>query len=93
MTRLMILSFALATSLAANAAQAATAAIKYHDLDLSTESGKAQLDLRIDRAARKICRDQQRTGTRIPSSESRETMMQCKAEVRAEVLAKLPRQA
>lgn len=61
MNRLSPLAFAAAvvatgvTIMAGSPGQAATAHVRYGDLDLSTASGRAALDGRIDRAARTTC--------------------------------------
>lgn len=56
----------------AAATESASVAVPYRDLDLASEAGQAELDRRIDRAARHVCGlDQQRTGTRLRASESR----------------------
>lgn len=61
MNRLSPFAFAaamVATSvsvMASSQAQAATAHVRYGDLDLATASGRATLDGRIDRAARAVC--------------------------------------
>jgi len=61
MNRLSPLAFAAAivatgvTVMAGSPGQAATAHVRYSDLDLSTVSGRATLDSRIDRAARSTC--------------------------------------
>jgi len=61
MNRLSPIAFAAAilaiglTVMAGSPGQAATAHVRYGDLDLSTASGRATLDSRIDRAARATC--------------------------------------
>ena len=61
MNRLSPLAFAAAifatgvTVMAGSPGQAATAHVRYGDLDLSTVSGRATLDSRINRAARTTC--------------------------------------
>lgn len=71
----MLTAFAL--SAAAVPAAAADPEIRsqtvfYGDLDLASDAGVAELDRRIDRAARNVCGfDNQRTGTRIRSAEMR----------------------
>lgn len=63
-----------------------TAALQYNDLDLSTEAGKAELSKRIDVAARKACRTQPSTGSRIQSNDG---MDECMANVRQQVEKRL----
>ena len=61
MTRLSPFAFAAAIAatgisvLASSPVHAATAHVRYGDLDLSTASGRATLDSRINRAARTVC--------------------------------------
>jgi UrcA family protein len=45
--------------------------VRYADLDLSTEAGQKTLESRIDAAAKKYCGvGEQRTGTRMKSSQA-----------------------
>ena len=61
MNRLSPLAFAVAifatgvSVMASSPAEAATARVRYGDLDLTTASGRATLDSRISRAARSTC--------------------------------------
>ena len=61
MNRLSPLAFAAAmiatsvTVMASSQAQAATAHVRYGDLDLATAAGRATLDSRISHAARATC--------------------------------------
>lgn len=68
-------AFALATPIAASAADEAetqTVGVTYKDLDLTSEAGKAELERRLDNAARNVCgMSEKRTGTRISSREAR----------------------
>ena len=77
---------AAAASFAPVAAAGETAALDYSDLDLSTEAGKAELAKRIDVTARKACRTQPTTGTRI---ESKNGLDACMADVRRQVETRL----
>lgn len=70
----------------APAAFAATAQLRVDDIDLTTEAGKATLSARIDEAARRACRTQAHTGTRIAS---RQGLDACMAEVRRQVETRL----
>lgn len=67
-----------------------TAALRYSDLDLSTEAGKAELSKRIDEVARKACSRGPSTGTRIESQEGKK---ECMADVRRQVEARLATKA
>ena len=92
----MIRTFTLALALAGTLAAGSTAAmakqadqsseVRFGDLDLSTASGKAALDRRIDAAAKKLCGDGKRTGSNIPDHS---WLRSCKAQVHNQVTAKL----
>ncbi|GEM_PF-547663 len=60
------------------------ARIPFSDLNLSTTRGADVLDVRIDQAARDLCRDARRPGGRISDR------AWCQAAVRAEVMRQLP---
>ena len=71
-----------ASAASATQAEQRSAAIVYSDLDLSTEEGIAELDRRIDRAAREVCSMHgQQTGTRIASREARTCVLEAKREL------------
>lgn len=56
--------------------------VAYADLDLSTDKGRAELDNRLEDAARKVCHmDERYVGSRITSREARE----CYRETRAQL--------
>ena len=73
-------SFALALATVVLAVPAAAAedqpprvAVHYDDLDLTSEAGQKQLDLRLERAAREVCGvDKTVIGTHLRSTHSRE---------------------
>ena len=75
-----IQSFALALATAVLAVPAAAAedqpprvAVHYANLDLTSEAGQKQLDLRLERAAREVCGvDKTVIGTHLRSTHSRE---------------------
>lgn len=76
---LVVLAAVAAFGATAAPAYADTLSIPYRDLDLSTAEGQKALDRRIDGAVREFCAlDQQLTGTRIATRESRK----CYAETR-----------
>jgi UrcA family protein len=77
---------AAAVSFAPVAIAGETAALEYNDLDLSTDAGKAELSKRIDVTARKACRAQPSTGSRIQSNEG---LDECMANVRKQVETRL----
>ena len=75
----------IATPIAASAATSGeqrTTGVTYSDLDLSTEQGRAELDRRIDNAARQVCgMDDAVLGTRLPGRQER----QCYREAREQL--------
>lgn len=90
MIRLAILPLVLGIGLVATSAQAGSALVRVDDLDLASEAGKASLDKRIEQAASRMCRDQMRTGTRIPARTDSSEMRACRDAVRDEVMSQLP---
>jgi UrcA family protein len=85
MTRFFASTIAL-TLLGVGAAQAGTAQVRYADLDLRSPAGQAELDRRIESAARRAC-EFAPVATRISD---RDEENRCKAAVRAQVIAALP---
>jgi UrcA family protein len=82
-----LFTIALALTLASPAfAQEAT--VRYADLDLSSTAGQAELERRIENAARQVCRSEPITGTRIID---RDEEQRCKDDVRTQITARLPR--
>lgn len=80
-------SAALAAALLAVPALAQESArLTYTDLDLSTAAGAAELDARIETAARTVCRDNRLTGTRLVDP-------QCLEDARAAYRERLPQEA
>lgn len=70
----------------ATAAQATGVALRYNDLDLSTDAGRAELDRRIDRVMRQACPAETITGSRIAVESAR---AECIAAVRRQIDVKL----
>lgn len=65
---------------------APTMEIKYSDLNLASAEGQAKLKRRIDAAARKVCQlGKHRTGTRIPSSESKKCFAKARQSARSQM--------
>ena len=82
----------LGAASAVTAAAAETVAVQYADLDLSTSAGQAQLDRRIDNAARSICgSDTAIVGTRLRSNDARKCYEQAKARVHEQVAQAIER--
>ena len=52
--------------------EAPRVAVRYGDLDLTSEAGQRQLDLRLERAAREVCGvDEKAVGSHLHSQHSR----------------------
>ena len=81
MSRFLTASIALAL-LGAGTAQARTAEVRYADLNLAHPTGQAELDRRVESAARKVCEADLLPATRI---ENHREVSRCKASVRAQV--------
>lgn len=59
-----------------------TTGVAYRDLDLTTEQGRAELDRRIDYAARQVCAiDEADLGTRILTREKRNCYRDARAQL------------
>lgn len=73
---------------AAPAAFAKTTEVHYKDLDLTTATGQNQLQARLEKAARSVCRvERPATGTHIEGSVDRACYRQALAETRERVAA------
>jgi UrcA family protein len=71
---------------AAPTAFAATTQVAFKDLDLTSAEGQKELDSRIDRAARSVCKTQRpTTGTMLGSSIDRTCYKQALKDVRERV--------
>lgn len=69
-------------SFAATPEQRSAAEVRYADLDLKTDEGRAELGHRIDRAAREVCGlNETQTGTRIPSRSKVECYANAKRQI------------
>ena len=82
--KLAIATSALALAPAVSAAEDGqrSTRVAFADLDLSTAEGVAELDRRIDTAAREVCDiDQQMTGTRIQSRSARQCVETAKTQL------------
>lgn len=69
---------------AAGSASAQEARIIWGDLDLSTAAGADAFDARLDAAARQMCRDARRPGSRLSDRAF------CRAAFRGEAIRQLP---
>jgi UrcA family protein len=87
---LPMIAIAAGALLAAQPALAESVKVAYDDLDLSTPKGQKELKERIDAAAKKICGiDDVRTGTRLPSSDSRTCLRDTKQQIQHQLAAVL----
>lgn len=85
-----VLGAAMAAPASAQAPEAVT--VRHSDLDLSTEAGQAQLERRIDRAARAACGlNEVSTGTRLPTGFARQCYNDAKARVHEQVAEAIAR--
>ena len=66
-------------------ADAASAAFRYNDLDLSSAAGRAELEKRIDAVMRQACPEEAITGSRISLDGDR---AECMADVRRQIMAR-----
>ena len=74
--------------LAAQPVLAETAAITYDDLDLTTAEGKAELDRRVDKAAKDICGySELMVGSRIVPAEARKCYKDALKQIKKSVAA------
>ena len=84
MKTLVSLAAALTLTAAAGSASAAEARIQWSDLNMATAAGANTCAARGEAAARKLCRDARRPGSRLSDR------AYCQAAVRAEAVRQLP---
>ena len=78
----------VATPVLAGPADAPTQKVSLAGLDLGSVEGQRQLDRRIDRAAREVCRaDYVPTGTRITPAGTRDCVEKARASAQSQVAA------
>ena len=83
-------AFALApaSALALPGERSETVDVRFADLDLSSDAGRATLDRRIEAAARKACRvGSSQTGTRISALEAKRCVARATNQVRNQIAA------
>lgn len=74
--------------LAAQPVLAETAAITFDDLDLKTAEGKAELDRRVEKAAKEICGyNEAAIGSRMASREAQMCMKDTQKQIKKSVAA------
>lgn len=91
MTKFRPIAFAAlaAASLGLSAtAHAESVEVRFADLDLTTDAGRAELAQRVNRAANRACSDTRDTGTNIVN---RAAIEACRASVRDQVNARIAR--
>lgn len=88
-----ILAAAAASALilaAAPAAMAADGEVSWKGLDLTSDAGRAELDARIEAAARTICDNGPVTGSRVDRGPTRSCVTTARSEIRTQLAKKLP---
>jgi UrcA family protein len=91
-TRSAILAAALGAAMLATPAFAGSTGISYSDLNLATPQGQAQLDRRIDSAARSMCGIADvRTGTMLQGTKNKQCYEAAKASARKQVAERIER--
>lgn len=82
----LITTPALAANNTTNKQAAPSMTVKYADLNLASAEGQAQLERRIDAAARKVCQvGKHRTGTRVPSMERKKCFAKARQSARSQM--------
>lgn len=72
--------------IAAQPAFAATTAVTYNDLDLSTPQGQKELDRRIDHAAKEVCGvNEKDVGSLIPGREVKTCIRDARKQIEKQV--------
>jgi len=75
-------AFSLSPAIASAATEQRTVGVVYADLDLSTDEGVAELDRRIEHAARAACNlDEHAVGSRIRSRDARQCYEQARQQL------------
>jgi UrcA family protein len=72
-------------------ASAADVAVRFADLDLSTEAGRAELDTRIEKAARITCTSQLKTGTILLNRLSQRCVAETRRQISQQIAARAAR--
>jgi UrcA family protein len=84
----------LAVPAAAQQRDTRTTGVTYADLDLATEEGRAELDRRIDYAARQVCGMSERTiGSNIVTRETRTCFRDAKRQLEQHFAGVIARQS
>lgn len=89
-TAAALAALSLQAAIVSAPALADTAELRYNDLDLSTDAGQAELAKRIDATARRVCKPETVTGSRIPNRGAQE---QCIADAKRQIEAQMASRA
>lgn len=81
-----ITALATASALAASPLMAQNSSFQIDDLDLSSKAGQDELEVRIERAVQRSCKQEAATGSRIPN---RREFNNCRTEVRQLIKAQI----
>ncbi|MEL1250497.1 UrcA family protein [Aurantiacibacter gilvus] len=81
-----------ATPAIAAGAQGETVAVRYSDLDLSTEAGQRTLERRLTSAAEEVCGIDNRSGFALPSTEARRCYRETVQNFEREIAARAEQQ-
>ena len=73
------------------AAHANGVQVRFNDLDLSTQAGRAALDLRIERAARSVCSVQNETGTILQNRISQRCLSEARKSISDQIALRVSR--
>ncbi len=85
-----IAALAAASALAASPLMAQDSSFQINDLDLSSKAGQEELEIRIERAVQRSCKQLAATGSRIPN---RREFDSCRTEVRQLIKAQIAAKA
>ncbi|MBS1240126.1 MAG: hypothetical protein H6R45_832 [Proteobacteria bacterium] len=87
-SKAIALAAAFGMLMVAQPALAATTAVTYDDLDLSTKEGQQELDRRIEHAAREVCGlNEKEVGSLVPSREARTCVKDARKQLEKRVAA------
>ena len=88
MKKTLISLAAICAVAATTPAAAENVSVDYRDLNLASVQGQKSLEIRIDRAARKVCgMDNRVSGTRLRPSDERRCYAQAKKQAKKQVAA------
>ena len=89
----LVAALGLALPAVPAAAQSQSVDVPYADLNLATPEGQAQLDRRIDRAARQVCgADDVVTGSRLQNRKTMKCVKSAKEQIGSQIAALVEQQ-